>query len=36
MGRSSMGAYKKLAGQERQMAGAFSVDVLCRILQANF
>ena len=26
MGRSSMGAYKKLAGEERQMVGAFSVQ----------
>jgi hypothetical protein len=26
MGRSSMGAYKKLAGEEREMAGAFSVE----------
>ncbi len=25
-GRSSMGAYNKLAGQERQMRGAFSVQ----------
>ena len=25
MGRSSMGAYKKLASEERQMVGAFSV-----------
>ena len=26
LGRSSMGAYKKLAGEERQMRGAFSVE----------
>jgi cytochrome c556 len=26
MGRSSMGAYNKLAGQERQMRGAFLVQ----------
>jgi hypothetical protein len=26
MGRSSMGAYEKLAGEERQMVGAFSVQ----------
>ena len=26
MGRSSMGAYKKLPGQEQQMRGAFSVQ----------
>ena len=26
MGRSSMGAYKKLPGEERQMRGAFSVE----------
>ena len=26
MGRSSMGAYKKLAGEEWQMRGAFSVE----------
>ncbi|HKH36730.1 MAG TPA: hypothetical protein VKA82_06090 [Rubrobacter sp.] len=26
MGRSSVGAYKKLAGEERQMWGAFSVQ----------
>ena len=26
IGRSSMGAYKKLAGEERQMVGAFSVQ----------
>ena len=26
MGRSSMGAYNKLPGQERQMRGAFSVQ----------
>ena len=26
MGRSSMGAYKKIAGEERQMRGAFSVE----------
>jgi hypothetical protein len=26
MGRSSMGAYKELAGEERQMRGAFSVQ----------
>ena len=26
MGRSSMGAYKKLPGQEQQMWGAFSVQ----------
>jgi hypothetical protein len=26
MGRSSMGAYKKLPGEKRQMVGAFSVE----------
>jgi hypothetical protein len=26
MGRSSMGTYNKLAGEERQMVGAFSVE----------
>jgi ribosomal protein L34E len=26
MGRSSMGVYKKLPGEERQMRGAFSVE----------
>ena len=26
MGRSSMGAYKRLAGEERQMRGAFAVQ----------
>jgi hypothetical protein len=26
MGRSSVGAYNKLAGEERQMVGAFSVE----------